>query len=398
MMTTPRKPLQPISLRWVVVGVAAVGIGIWASTWWLLAQTHGLHGVAEASARVDAIKTGLSVGAGSGGAVALILALRRQWLNERDLAHREEIDHKAQLLSEQAAAAVEHDAAERRITDLYVKAVDQLGSEKAPVRLGGLHALGRLGQDNAGLRQTVIDVISAYLRMPYTLPAEPVSGGARQTGRKEELQVRLTAQRILTEHLRREPGIGENGNGPVPDTFWADINLVDLSGAYLVNFDLSGCLVDTMECNDAIFSGESLFRGLVCDLAFFQRATFHGHADFRGAVFINSAWFSYSKFAADVWFNADEFFPGARFGRHAGFREVTFSGEARFDRTVFEGSADFRNVICEEGANSIQLQGAQVEDPDSVSPEVSHDASIWPPGWAVELGQNDIPTVTWQGE
>jgi hypothetical protein len=398
MMRTPRKPLQPISLWWVVVGVAAVGIGIWASTWWLLAQTHGLHGAAEASARMDAIKTGLSVGAGSGGAVALILALRRQWLNERDLAHREEIDHKAQLLSEQAAAAAEHDAAERRITDLYVKAVDQLGSGRAPVRLGGLHALGRLGQDNPDLRQTVIDVICAYLRMPYTLPSESPVGGARQSGRKEELQVRLTAQSILAKHLRRELSIGECGDSPALDTFWADINLIDLSGAYLVDFNFSGCHMSAIECNYTIFSGESLFRGLICGPAFFQGAVFEGYADFRGAIFTNSAWFSHAKFAEDVWFNADEFFPGARFGGHADFKNATFSRRARFNRAVFGGSADFRDIISEKGVNSIELQGAQVEDPDAVSPEVSHDASIWPPGWAVELSRDSVAIISRQGE
>jgi len=36
------------------------------------------------------------------------------------------------------------DATERRITELYTKAADQLGSEKAPVRLAGLQALQRL--------------------------------------------------------------------------------------------------------------------------------------------------------------------------------------------------------------------------------------------------------------
>ncbi|SEK63068.1 hypothetical protein [Nonomuraea pusilla] len=100
------------------------------------------------------------------------------------------------------------------VTDRYGKAVEQLGSAQAPVRLGGLHALEQLAQDNPGpeFRQTVVDVICAYLRMPYTPPAdatdpaEPavpraaVAGvSAPSTGRDphEERQVRLTAQRIL---------------------------------------------------------------------------------------------------------------------------------------------------------------------------------------------------------
>lgn len=55
-MTVARRPLRPISWWWVVFGIAAVGAAIWVSTWWLLAQTHGLHGADRATARLDAIK------------------------------------------------------------------------------------------------------------------------------------------------------------------------------------------------------------------------------------------------------------------------------------------------------------------------------------------------------
>ncbi|MEV4075213.1 hypothetical protein [Nonomuraea fuscirosea] len=46
--------------------------------------------------------------------------------------------------------------------------------DPAPGRLGGLYALEQLAQDNRDpvLRQTVVDVICAYLRMPYTPPPD----------------------------------------------------------------------------------------------------------------------------------------------------------------------------------------------------------------------------------
>jgi hypothetical protein len=78
------------------------------------------------AARIEAIKTGLGIGAGTGGGFALLLAVRRQW-------HQEV-----------TGASTEHDATERRVTELYTKAVEQLGSDKAPVRLGGMYALERL--------------------------------------------------------------------------------------------------------------------------------------------------------------------------------------------------------------------------------------------------------------
>jgi hypothetical protein len=63
------------------------------------------------------------LGPDAGAAVGLMLALRRQ--------HHQEI----------ATALTDRDATGRRITGLYARAVEQLGNDKAPVRLGGLYAL-----------------------------------------------------------------------------------------------------------------------------------------------------------------------------------------------------------------------------------------------------------------
>ena len=70
------------------------------------------------------------------------------------------------------------DATERRITELYTKAFEQLGNDKGAVRLGGLYALERLAQDNPPHRQTIVNVICAYLRMPFP-PAAPASINGR---------------------------------------------------------------------------------------------------------------------------------------------------------------------------------------------------------------------------
>lgn len=109
----------------------------------------------NASDQIDLVKTALSVGAGTGGVVALIMAGRRQWSTE------------------EANRAATHDATERRVTELYTKAADQLGSDKAPVRMAGLYALERLAQDNPDQRQTIVNVICAYLRIPFEPPRLP---------------------------------------------------------------------------------------------------------------------------------------------------------------------------------------------------------------------------------
>ena len=58
--------------------------------------------------------------------------------------------------------------------ELYAKAVEQLGHEKAPVRLGALYSLERLAEDKPERRQIIVDVICAYLRMPFS-PTAPAT-------------------------------------------------------------------------------------------------------------------------------------------------------------------------------------------------------------------------------
>ncbi|WBB99578.1 pentapeptide repeat-containing protein [Solwaraspora sp. WMMA2080] len=208
---------------------------------------------------METIRTGLSVGAGFGAAAALLLALRRQQVTER------------------TQQATEYDAGEKRVTELYVKAAEQLGSDKAPVRLAGLYALERLAQDNPVHRQSIVEVICAYLRMPYTPPteeqadqntAEPDTGqepGApKQPDPREERQVRLAAQRILARHLRPT-----TPNGTPSQAYWNGMTL-DLTEATLLDTDFSNC-----HLNDARFVG----------------VTFAGTARFAEATFIGIAWF-----------------------------------------------------------------------------------------------------------
>ncbi|MGV9365937.1 hypothetical protein [Amycolatopsis sp. NPDC003731] len=99
---------------WVVVAAAIVVAAVgWAATSWLLGEANQAGDVDKrASVRVEAIKTGLGIGAGTTGSFALLLAVRRQQHNESD-------------------------ATEKNVTELYTKAADQLGSEEAPVRLAG---------------------------------------------------------------------------------------------------------------------------------------------------------------------------------------------------------------------------------------------------------------------
>ncbi|QWF84282.1 hypothetical protein [Amycolatopsis sp. CA-230715] len=139
----------------------------------------------------------------------LELAARHAELAQRDRvqAHAERVAETNRLHAERTAADARVDAEARRITELYIKASEQLGSDKAPVRMAGFYALERLAQDNEGQRQTVVDVLCAYLRMPYGDHAQ-------------EREVRLTGLGVLESHLR--PGDDPDHS---LDTFWRDIDL-----------------------------------------------------------------------------------------------------------------------------------------------------------------------------
>jgi hypothetical protein len=172
----------------------------------------------------------------------------------------------------------DHDATERRVTELYGKAADQLGSDKAPVRLAGLYALERLAQENPAHRQTIVDLICAYLRMPARPPSAPSSAPSRLRGRRsesaEEGEVRQAAMDLLAKHLR--PGSDDR-----PRSFWPDIEL-NLSGTTLAKVVPTNCVLRTARFTGTTFIGPATFRGTTVErTADFRDARFLGLADFR---------------------------------------------------------------------------------------------------------------------
>ena len=279
-----RPAWRPIpAWQWTLVAAAAVVIVAVVVIIWLLSiAAYAKPGTDQANAKLDAVRTGLAAGAGAGAAVGLMLAFRRQ--------HHQEI----------ATVLTDLDATERRITELYTKAVEQLGSDKAPVRLGGLYALERLAQDNPAQRQTIVNVICAYLRMPFAAEAsgnlpDAIYAEAANDAWQQERQVRLTAQRILADHLRIDWFQGQPAPGPVGPEFWPDIRL-DLTGATLIDLNFyrvvaadatftGTTFVGTAQFYDATFGNCSFRAAKFTQEAAFSRASFGGHADFSKATF-----------------------------------------------------------------------------------------------------------------
>jgi hypothetical protein len=74
------------------------------------------------------------------------------------------LGHQAHILTERLGQQAHILTEQRQITDRYTKAIEQLGSGKLHVRLGGIYALERIAVDSARDHPTVVEVLSALLR------------------------------------------------------------------------------------------------------------------------------------------------------------------------------------------------------------------------------------------
>jgi uncharacterized protein YjbI with pentapeptide repeats len=370
----------------------------------------------RANARIEAARTGLAAGAGAGAAVGLMLAFRRQ---------------RAQEI---ATSLADFDATERRITELYTKAADQLGSSKAPVRLAGLYALERLAQDNRHHRQTIVNVICAYLRMPYTPPpdstCEPnasrrethhlrvrryqaarrgqspmlAEGEMAEPDPNEERQVRLAAQRIITNHLRpTPPAVAKRivaAQSQSGSEYWPEIHL-DLTGAVLIDFDLSDCSMAVVDFGDARFVGKdgAMFDGATFTTgALFDGAVFTGSTDFSGATFSGRTTFIGATFNdlgrfSGATFNGPAIFLATRFTNFAWFQDAAFSDHTVFAGAVFYRDADFSGSRFSEVA---QFCGTDWTG------DLGTDERLWPAVLnlirAASIGFVEIPSAAFMGD
>lgn len=225
----------------------------------------------------DLVKLSFGVVAGAGALVALVVAYRRQRVDEVG-AHRE---------------------ATRLHTERFGQAVEQLGSDSPAVRLGGVHALAGLADDapDNNLRQTCIDVLCAYLQLPFT--TDPGDDPARQEERHRYLalrKVRHTILRLIGDHYRCPRGTQRSWQGCDLDftgvTF--DVGLMSFKGAVFTGSTVSfmgATFSDGMvSFNEAVFSdglvnfaGASFSGGMV----FFSRAMFSNRVNFYQATFSN---------------------------------------------------------------------------------------------------------------
>jgi hypothetical protein len=129
-----------------------------------------------------------------------------------------------------------------QVTDRYAKAIEQLGSEKLDVRIGGICALERVARDSARDHPAVMEMLAAFIRERSREQGPPPgpSGRARERSLSPDVQAALTVVgRRLTER---------------------DIGPVDLARADLTGADLSGARLSRADLTEAVLAHAVLAR------------------------------------------------------------------------------------------------------------------------------------------
>src|SRR5215212_7701039 len=122
--------------------------------YWLQEATEaGAQGVASA------LPGGTLTGAIVGAVVGLVGVLIGQALQQR--RHSQTLQETQRRHSEDL-----RQAEQGQITERFTRAIDQLGSEKLEIRLGGIYALERIDKETPerAYHGTVMEVLTAYVR------------------------------------------------------------------------------------------------------------------------------------------------------------------------------------------------------------------------------------------
>ena len=251
--------------------------------------------------------------------------------------------------------------ADRR--ERYTKAVEQLGDEKAPIRMGGVYTLVGLVdewledesiekyEDRLKEGQVIINNLCAYIRSPFTLASHydelsnPTPKGIYKDKKEKfyadkaildsEADVRLSIIKEIHDRIQ------------VPDKntpgAWSDFEY-DFSGStFFYPIDLT----NSYYAKPINFSG-STYK----DWVYFSRSTYKDVADFTDSTYQSGASFTDSTYKSGASFRDSTYQGGADFSRStykswANFRRSTYKGGADFRRSTYKGWAYFRGSTYE---------------------------------------------------
>ena len=237
----------------------------------------------------------------------------------------------------------------RTLNERFATAADQLGSEKPAVRLAGVYSMAGLADDWEENRQPCVDVLCAYLRMPYERNPGKGAPEPELLAFEANREVRHTVIRVITQHLKMDAKIP-----------WQGLNL-DFTGVVFDGADFalaqfsSGKVIfkDTRFREGEVHFNAARFSGAVADFtgAHFSGGTVHfsnaqfcgGTVDFSHTQFTRgTVQFDYACFSAGT-----IRFTSAKFsGTMISFESARFIGGAvHLEESEFTGGAvDFSHV------------------------------------------------------
>ena len=238
----------PRGIRWLT-GIAAAVLAL-AFLWalfvpladWLARQDVGSAGGPLHETAVDNARGRLlTLGAGLVAVAALVFTALNFSLLRRNSEQADQWQRRTHELTEQG-----------QVTDRYTKAIEQLGSDKLDVRIGGIYALERIARDSARDHPTVMEVLTAFIREHSPEQWDPDSRTHWDPSAPDSAEpLRSDIQAAITVVGRRDSerdiqpmdltGAYLHGaNLDLANLARANLRRADLTGANLIRADLSG--------------------------------------------------------------------------------------------------------------------------------------------------------------
>ncbi|WP_349308003.1 pentapeptide repeat-containing protein [Pseudofrankia sp. BMG5.36] len=166
----------------------------------------------------------------------------------------------------QANAEIRRANENTHVRELYTRAVDQIGSEIITVRLGGIYALERIAEDSPPDQRTVVEVLSAFIRVRSTalsqrLAARAGTDGESPTPTYPAADIRAAMQVLARLPVREKvPRCDLTGTDLAGPASLAHLTLTDanLADAWLSGADLNGAVLSGTNLTNARLRGADL--------------------------------------------------------------------------------------------------------------------------------------------
>ena len=399
--------------RWFHARILSSGI-VGGSYAFLLPAVMGLEEGSINSGGAAALRQAILLA--TGGLIALIALgeTRRKNDNDREAAENLRAHQENMLIQQKEqfeANSFKERKAERR--ERYTKAVEQLGDEKAPVRMGGVYTLVGLVdewleeesiekyEDRLKEGQVIINNLCAYIRSPFTLASHynelsnptPTPEGIYKDNKEKfyadkaildsEADVRLGIIKEIHDRIqgpdKNTPGAWSNFEYDFSgSTFFYPIDLTNSYYAKPINFSGStykgeanfsdstykswanfsdSTYKDVADFSDSTYQYWAIFsRSTYKGWAIFSRSTYKDVADFRGSTYTGWAYFRGSTYKGWAIFSGSTYkdvadFSGSTYKGWADFSGSTYKGWAIFTGSIYQALADFSDSTYQDVAD-----------------------------------------------